>query len=183
MRQLEYGGWEIIPDAVEEDYPLDVLVINTCGFIHPAREESINFILEALQAKEEGLLGQVLIMGCLSGRYKTELEKELPTADGFFGVNDIPRICAHMGVSYAPLLDCERVLSTPAHYAYLKISEGCDRGCAYCAIPLIRGNHLSRPKEALLAEARFLAAQGVKELNLVAQDTSFYGMDLTGKRN
>lgn len=182
MRQLEYGGWEIIPDAVEEDYPLDVLVINTCGFIHPAREESINFILEALQAKEEGLLGQVLIMGCLSGRYKTELEKELPTADGFFGVNDIPRICAHMGVSYAPLLDCERVLSTPAHYAYLKISEGCDRGCAYCAIPLIRGNHLSRPKEALLAEARFLAAQGVKELNLVAQDTSFYGMDLTGKR-
>ncbi|NLA15221.1 MAG: 30S ribosomal protein S12 methylthiotransferase RimO [Bacteroidales bacterium] len=182
MRQLEHGGWEVIPDALEEDYPLDVLIINTCGFIHPAREESIQYILEALQAKEEGRLGRVLIMGCLSERYRAPLQKELPQADGLYGVNHIPALCASMGVPYVPHLDTQRVLSTPAHYAYLKISEGCDRGCAYCAIPLIRGNHLSRPKEALLAEARFLAAQGVKELNLVAQDTSFYGMDLTGKR-
>lgn len=182
MRQLEHGGWMVVPDAVEEDYPLDVLIVNTCGFIHDAREESIDFLLEALQAKEEGRLGKVLVMGCLSGRYREELEDTLPQADGFYGVNHIPLICAQLGVAYDPKLANERVLSTPAHYAYLKLSEGCDRRCSYCAIPLIRGSHVSVPEGELLAEASYLAEQGVKELNLVAQDTSFYGLDLTGKR-
>jgi len=182
MRQLKAGGCQVIPDAPEEDYPLDALVINTCGFIHDAREESVNYILDALQAKEEGRLGEVLVMGCLSERYKKELEKEMPGVDAFFGVTDIPLVAAHLGVSYDPALATERVLSTPAHYAYLKLSEGCDRSCAYCAIPLIRGPHRSRPMNELLAEAGHLAGQGVRELILVAQDTSFYGLDLTGKR-
>jgi ribosomal protein S12 methylthiotransferase len=182
MRQLEAGGWKIIPDATEEDYPLDALVINTCGFIHDAKEESIEYILEALQAKAEGRIGQVLVMGCLSGRYKNQLKKEMPQVDAFFGVDDIHLVTAHLGVQYNPRLATERLISTPAHYAYLKLSEGCDRGCAYCAIPLIRGNHRSRPKDELIAEARFLAGQGVRELILVAQDTSYYGLDLTGKR-
>lgn len=182
MRQLENGGWDVIPDAGPEDYPLDVLVINTCGFIHDAREESVDHILEAIQAKEEGKIGRVLVMGCLSGRYKTSLEKEIPQADAFFGVDDLPLITASLGVRYDPVLSTERMLSTPAHYAYLKLSEGCDRGCAYCAIPLIRGGHVSRPRKQLVAEARSLAAQGVAELILVAQDTSYYGLDLTGKR-
>lgn len=182
MRQLKAGGCQVIPDATIEDFPLDALVINTCGFIHDAKEESINYILESLQAKEEGRLGEVLVMGCLSERYKKELEKEMPGVDAFFGVTDIPLIAAHLGVPYDPALATERVLSTPAHYAYLKLSEGCDRSCAYCAIPLIRGPHRSRPMKELLAEAGHLALQGVRELNLVAQDTSFYGLDLTGKR-
>ncbi|MDD4919907.1 MAG: 30S ribosomal protein S12 methylthiotransferase RimO [Bacteroidales bacterium] len=182
MRQLQAGGCQIIPDAPEEDYPLDALVINTCGFIHDAREESVSYILEALKAKEEGRLGKVLVMGCLSERYKKELEKEMPGVDAFFGVTDIPLIAAHLGVPYDPALATERVLSTPAHYAYLKLSEGCDRSCAYCAIPLIRGPHRSRPMKELIAEAGHLAGQGVRELILVAQDTSYYGLDLTGKR-
>ncbi|MDD3522660.1 MAG: 30S ribosomal protein S12 methylthiotransferase RimO [Bacteroidales bacterium] len=182
MRQLQAGGCQVIPDATTEDFPLDALVINTCGFIHDAKEESINYILESIQAKEEGRLGEVLVMGCLSERYKKELEKEMPSVDAFFGVTDIPLIAAHLGVPYDPALVTERVLSTPAHYAYLKLSEGCDRSCAYCAIPLIRGPHRSRPMKELLAEAGHLALQGVRELNLVAQDTSFYGLDLNGKR-
>ena len=182
MRQLQAGGMKVIPDALEEDYPLDTLIINTCGFIHDAREESVNYILEALLAKEEGRLGKVLVMGCLAERYKKDLEKEMPGVDAFFGVTDIPLITAYLGVPYHPRLATERVLSTPAHYAYLKLSEGCDRNCAYCAIPLIRGPHCSRPMSELLAEAGHLAGQGVKELVLVAQDTSFYGLDLTGKR-
>lgn len=182
MRQLEAGGWEVIPDATEEDHPLDTVVINTCGFIQDAKAESIEFIVEALQTKEEGRIGQVLVMGCLSERYKKELERELPQVDAFFGVDDIPLITTHLGVQYNPLLATERVISTPAHYAYLKLSEGCDRSCAYCAIPLIRGNHRSRPADELITEARFLAGQGVRELILVAQDTSYYGIDLTGKR-
>ena len=134
MRQLEAGGWEVIPDATEEDHPLDTVVINTCGFIQDAKAESIEFIVEALQTKEEGRIGQVLVMGCLSERYKKELERELPQVDAFFGVDDIRLL--------QPIWECntirsatERVISTPAHYAYLKLSEGCDRSCAYCAIP------------------------------------------------
>lgn len=182
MQQLEAGGWEVVPDAVEEDYPLDVLIINTCGFIHDARQESVDYILEALQEKQNGRIGKVMVMGCLSQRYRKELEREIPEVDALFGVEDIPLITATLGVRYNPGLATQRVLSTPAHYAYLKLSEGCDRGCAYCAIPLIRGKHISRPKEDLIKEARFLAEQGVKELVLVAQDTSFYGLDLYGKR-
>ncbi|MFA5769023.1 MAG: 30S ribosomal protein S12 methylthiotransferase RimO [Bacteroidales bacterium] len=182
MHQLEAGGWEVIPDAVEEDYPLDVLIINTCGFIHDAKKESIDYILEALQEKQRGRIGNVMVMGCLSQRYKKELEKEIPETDALFGVNDIPLITAALGVQYDPRMAAQRFLSTPAHYAYLKLSEGCDRGCAYCAIPLIRGKHTSRPKEDLVKEARLLAGQGVRELVLIAQDTSFYGVDLYGKR-
>jgi len=182
MQQLEAGGWDVVPDAAEEDYPLDVLIINTCGFIHDAREESVDYILEALQEKQNGRIGKVMVMGCLSKRYRKELEREIPEVDALFGVEDIPLITATLGVRYNPGLATQRVLSTPAHYAYLKLSEGCDRGCAYCAIPLIRGKHISRPKEDLIKEARFLAEQGVKELVLVAQDTSFYGLDLYGKR-
>jgi len=182
MHQLEAGGWDVIPDAVEEDYPLDVLIINTCGFIHDAKRESIDYILETLQEKQRGRIGKVMVMGCLSERYRNELEQEIPEIDALFGVEDIPRITAAMKVQYDPRLATQRVLSTPAHYANLKLSEGCDRSCAYCAIPLIRGKHISRPKEELIKEARFLAEQGVKELVLIAQDSSYYGLDLYGKR-
>jgi ribosomal protein S12 methylthiotransferase len=124
----------------------------------------------------------VFVIGCLSGRYPSELGIEMPQVDAFFGVNDIPGVAQAMGVRFDPRLQAERLLSTPGHYAYLKLSEGCDRGCAYCAIPLIRGRHVSRPADQLIAEARNLAGEGVRELILVAQDTSYYGLDLTQKR-
>jgi len=182
MRQLLSGGWQVIPDAPEEEYPLDVLIINTCGFIHDAKMESIECILEALEAKKKQQIGKVFVIGCLSGRYPSELGIEMPQVDAFFGVNDIPGVAQAMGVRFDPRLQAERLLSTPGHYAYLKLSEGCDRGCAYCAIPLIRGRHVSRPADQLIAEARNLAGEGVRELILVAQDTSYYGLDLTQKR-
>lgn len=158
---------------------VDVLVINTCGFILDAKEESIAAILEAVRAKQAGQIGQLFVMGCLAERYANDLRAEIPEVDTFFGVNDLNKIIGLLG---APLQPTARKLTTPSHYAYLKISEGCNWRCGYCAIPLIRGGHVSVPIEELVQEATELAAKGVKELIVVAQDTTFYGKDLYGER-
>lgn len=166
----------------EKNDPCDILIINTCGFIHDAKEESIDTILQATEAKKEGQLKKVFVMGCLSERYREELTSELTDVDGFFGVTDLPELVAALKADYKKDLIGERIITTPAHFAYLKISEGCDRSCAFCAIPLIRGKHQSKSMEALEAEARFLASKGVKELLLIAQELTYYGVDLYGKR-
>jgi ribosomal protein S12 methylthiotransferase len=166
----------------ESDEPSDVVVVNTCGFINDAKEESIETILRYAEAKKEGLVGKVYVMGCLSQRYRKELEAEMLEVDGFYGVNDLPKILKALGVDYRKELVGERLLTTPGHYAYLKISEGCNKKCSFCAIPLIRGKHVSRPMEDLVHEATHLAAHGVKELILIAQDLTFYGYDLYRER-
>ncbi len=178
MRQLD-PRYEVFSDSNE---PSDIVVINTCGFIHDAKEESIDMILSAVEAKKAGKLQKVIVTGCLSQRYKKELENEIDHVDGFFGVNDLPQILKTLAVDYKKELVGERRLTTPSHYAYLKISEGCDRHCAFCAIPLIRGKHVSKPFEEVVAEAEKLAAKGVRELLLIAQDLTYYGLDLYGKR-
>lgn len=160
----------------------DTLVINTCGFIESAKEQSIDVILRAIRAKEEGQIRRVFVMGCLSARYKDELQKQIPKVDAYFGTRDLKDILKAIGTSYNSELINERKISTPAHYAYLKISEGCDRPCSFCAIPQMRGVHRSRPIEDLLQEANHLAQQGVKELILIAQDSTYYGIDLYGRR-
>jgi len=183
LKQLSEAGWSISPEG--EDLltaEVDTVIVNTCGFIGDAKEESINVILEAAAAKKEGKIRQLLVFGCLSQRYAAELPDLLPEVDGFFGANDHPAILKAMGVSQNPLLMQRRLLTTPSHYGYLKISEGCDRSCSYCAIPLIRGHHVSVPMEELVDEARSMAAAGVKELIVIAQDTTWYGIDLYGKR-
>ncbi len=179
MGQLRAAGVDV---AHEADGPSDVAVINTCGFINDAKEESIDTILRFARAKKEGTVGKVYVMGCLSQRYKKELEAEILEVDGFYGVNDLPVILKDLGVDYRKELVGERMLTTPSHYAYLKISEGCNKKCAFCAIPLIRGRHVSRPLEELVHEASNLASQGVKELILIAQDLTYYGMDLYRER-
>ncbi len=180
MAQLAAEGFELTWD---DDAPgADIVVVNTCGFIGDAKEESVDTILNLVRAKEEGLIGEVFVMGCLSERYKKELEAEIPEVDRYFGVNDLLGIVRQAGASYREELKTARTLTTPAHYAYLKISEGCNWGCGYCAIPLIRDRHVSVPMEELLEEARTLAAQGVRELIVIAQDTTYYGLDLYGER-
>lgn len=159
----------------------DAVVINTCGFINDAREESIDTILQFVKAKEEGNIRQVYVMGCLSERYISELQKEIPDVDKYFGVNNISDIVEELGGSYKYELVGERMLTTPKHYAYLKISEGCDRRCTFCAIPSIRGKHVSKPFEQVISETRRLVARGVKELMLIAQDLTYYGIDLYKK--
>ncbi len=166
----------------DSDNNADIIVINTCGFINDAKEESIETILAAVEAKKRGDVKKVIVTGCLSQRYKSELENEIAEVDGFFGVNDLPQILASLNIDYKKELIGERHISTPSHYAYLKISEGCDRNCSFCAIPMIRGKHVSRTMESLLEEARFLAGKGVKELILIAQDLTYYGIDIYGKR-
>ena len=178
MRQLD-NRYEILSDS---DREAEIVVINTCGFIGDAKEESIDTILSAVEAKKAGKIEKVLVTGCLSERYKKELPNEIDHVDGFYGVNDLPRILQDLEVDYKKELVGERHLTTPSHYAYLKVSEGCDRSCAFCAIPLIRGKHVSEPEEKLLKEAAFLAEQGVKEVLLIAQDLTYYGIDLYGKR-
>ncbi len=180
MGQLQAGNLEVVHDSNDKD--ARTVVINTCGFIHDAKEESINTILEFIRAKEEGEIDNVFVMGCLSERYKKDLETEIEEVDQYFGVNDIKEIAGMLGVDYRKELLGERILTTPKHYAYLKISEGCDRTCSFCSIPLIRGKHISRPIEDILHEAESLAAKGVKELILIAQDLSYYGLDLYKKR-
>ena len=178
MKQLD-GHYSIVNDSNEQS---DIIVINTCGFINDAKEESIDTILSAVQAKKDGITEKVIVTGCLSQRYKEQLLGEIKEVDGFFGVNDLPEILNSLKVDYKKELVGERLLTTPSHYAYLKISEGCDRNCSFCAIPLIRGKHISKPKEEIVKEVEFLAAQGVKEIMLIAQDLTWYGIDIYKKR-
>lgn len=161
----------------------DIAVVNTCGFIADAKEESIGLIFQLCQAKAEGRLKRVYVMGCMAERYRHELEDEIPEVDGFFGKFDWPSILEALEPSSSVPVSCgARVLTTPSHYAYLKISEGCDRTCAYCAIPLITGRHRSRPEEEILDEVRWLVAQGVSEFNVIAQELTYYGVDLYGEQ-
>ncbi len=175
--QLEKQGREVSHEGHG-----NIVVVNTCGFIGDAKEQSVNAILEQVERKRRCEIDRLYVSGCLSQRYMDELRVELPEVDGFYGVNDMKAILAVLGADYKKELAGERLLSTPRHYAYLKISEGCDRACSYCAIPLIRGKHISRPVEELIEEARILASKGVKELILIAQDLTYYGMDLYGRR-
>ncbi|MBN1118566.1 MAG: 30S ribosomal protein S12 methylthiotransferase RimO [Bacteroidales bacterium] len=178
--QLKANNLEVIYDA--DARSARTVVINTCGFIADAKEESINTILEYVEAKQQGLIDRVYVMGCLSERYKKELPSEIPEVDAMFGVNNLKDIVEILGGNYKKELLGERILSTPSHYAYLKISEGCDRNCSFCAIPLIRGKHKSVLKEALVDEAKSLVSQGVKELILIAQDLTYYGIDIYKKQ-
>jgi len=180
MKQLETAGWHCVHDAA--DPKGEVCVINTCGFIGDAKEESINMILQMAQRKKRGRLKQLIVMGCLSERYRAELEQELPEVDAYYGKFDFEGMVKYLSTPTASATPrtpaYERHLTTPSHYAYLKISEGCNRMCSYCAIPLITGRHTSRPKDEILTETRWLVSQGVKELNVIAQDLSSYGLDL-----
>lgn len=180
MRQLEEAGYHVTHDA--ERPQGEIAVINTCGFIGDAKEESINMILEFAQAKEEGLLRKLYVMGCLSERYLKELAIEIPQVDKFYGKFDWKELIHDLGKNYREELHNERVLTTPAHYAYLKISEGCDRKCSYCAIPIITGRHVSRPMEEILQEVQYLTGHGVKEFQVIAQELTYYGMDLYHKQ-
>ena len=181
MRQLEAAGWTCVHDA--EEPKGEVCVINTCGFIGDAKEESINMILQMAERKKKGKLKKLIVMGCLSERYRAELEEEIPEVDEYYGKFDFEGIVENLSnpsiLSNPKCAAFERHLTTPKHYAYLKISEGCNRMCSYCAIPLITGRHTSRPKEEILEEVKWLVSQGVKELNVIAQDLSSYGLDLS----
>ena len=172
--------YEIIPEG--EDIPVDVLLINTCGFIGDAKEESVQAVLEAVERKNAGEVGKVIVFGCLSQRYMHELPDLIPEVDGWFGAREFDPVIKALGAEPSEAKRAERYLTTPSHYAYLKISEGCDRRCSYCAIPFIRGGHKSVPMEKLVAEAESLAAKGVKELIIIAQDTTYYGLDLYRRR-
>lgn len=180
MRQLEAVGYEVTHDA--EQLTGDIAVVNTCGFIADAQEESINMILELAQRKTEGDLKKLFVMGCLSERFMDELGKEIPEVDRYYGKFDWTRLLADLGHEYDETIGNERHITTPSHYAYLKISEGCNRRCAYCAIPIITGPHRSRPMEEILDEVRLLVAQGVKEFQVIAQELTFYGLDLYKER-
>ena len=178
--QLAAMDYKIVFDSDRTD--ADVVVINTCGFIGDAKQESIDTILRAAQLKEQGKIEELFVVGCLSQRYAEELRPELPEVDDFFGVNDWAGIVERLGAKYLKENETKRELSTPSHYAYLKISEGCNWMCGYCAIPLIRGRHTSVPMEDLIAEAERLAEKGVRELMVIAQDTTYYGVDIYGER-
>lgn len=177
MGQLEANGKQVVHEEKG-----DVVVINTCGFIDNAKEESINTILEYVDLKNQGVVEKVFVTGCLSERYKPDLIREIPDVDQYFGTRDLPILLKHLGADYKHELVGERLTTTPKHYAYLKISEGCDRPCSFCAIPLMRGGHISTPIEKLVIEAQKLAKKGVKELILIAQDLTFYGLDIYKKR-
>ena len=179
MGQIEANGLEVVPEEEEES---DIVIINTCGFINDAKEESIDTILDYAQSKKDGKLKKVIVMGCLSERYTDQLKAEMPDIDNIYGVNDIPRIVADLGADYKKELIGERKITTPSHFAYFKISEGCDHSCSFCAIPGIRGKHISRSMESLVEEAQLLAAKGVKELILIAQDLTAYGTDIYGEK-
>ena len=180
MAQLADSGWNVVFDSNSSD--AKVVVINTCGFIGDAKEESVNTILEFVRAKEAGLIEKIYVIGCLSERYKKDLEAEIPEVDGYFGARTLEDVVRELTGEFKPELQCRRIITTPSHYAYLKISEGCNWRCGYCAIPLIRGTHRSVPMEDLLEEARLLAQGGVKELIVIAQDSTYYGIDLYGER-
>ena len=180
MAQLAAAGYKVVFDSDRTD--AKVVVINTCGFIGDAKQESIETILTAVEAKRAGRIEKLFVIGCLSERYADELREEIPEVDDYFGVKNWAEIAAALGAEHRTELETERILSTPDHYAYLKIAEGCNWLCGYCAIPLIRGKHVSLPIEQIIEEAKKLAAQGVKELMVIAQDTTYYGIDLYGRR-
>ncbi len=183
LMQLSAAGYRVSPEEEElESAGVDIVIINTCGFILDAKEESIEMILDAIDAKKRGIISKVYVFGCLSQRYRHELPLELPEVDGFYGAFDITPLLKDLGVRRDPSLETGRFLTTPSHYSYLKVSEGCNRHCSYCAIPGIRGGHVSVPVEALVEEAQSMVESGVKELNVIAQDTTYYGLDIYGKR-
>ncbi len=181
MGQLRAANFQVAHESESND--ASIVVINTCGFIEKAKQESIDAILQYADAKAKGLVDKVYVTGCLSERYKPQLEKEIPDINGFFGTRDLPRLLKALKADYSQELVGERFLTTPSHYAYLKISEGCDRKCSFCAIPIMRGRHISVSPDVLVNQATDLAAQGVKELILIAQDLTFYGLDIDKKRN
>ncbi|MBN4085527.1 30S ribosomal protein S12 methylthiotransferase RimO, partial [Flavobacteriaceae bacterium AH-315-B10] len=178
MGQLKANGKEVVHE--EEG---NIVVINTCGFINNAKEESVNTILEYVKKKEEGEVDKVFVTGCLSERYKPDLQKEIPDVDQYFGTTELLGLLKVLGADYKHELIGERLTTTPKNYAYLKIAEGCDRPCSFCAIPIMRGKHRSTPIEEIIVEAEKLAAKGVKELILIAQDLTYYGLDIYKKRN
>lgn len=180
LTQLKGNGIEATHESQKDDS--NIVVINTCGFIDNAKQESIDTILRYVDAKQEGIIEKVYVTGCLSQRYKDTLEKEIPEVDSWFGTRDLSRLLKQLNANYKHELVGERILTNPSHFAYLKISEGCDRPCSFCAIPLMRGGHISRPIDELVLEAKNLARQGTKELLLIAQDSTYYGLDLYKKR-
>lgn len=180
MSQLQHGGYDVQHDKWSKGR--NIVIVNTCGFIDRAKEESINTIMEYAEAKSGGKIEKLYVTGCLSHRYKDNLEAEIPEVDAFFGTNELPRLLKTLKVDYKHELIGERFLTTPIHHAYMKISEGCNRTCSFCAIPLMRGKHISRPVEELVTEAKQLAAKGVKEIMLIAQELTFYGLDIYKKR-
>ncbi|MBI1185405.1 30S ribosomal protein S12 methylthiotransferase RimO, partial [bacterium] len=180
MGQLHANKMEVVHE--QETNNSDTVVINTCGFIDNAKQESIETILEFVEAKKRGEVEKVIVMGCLSERFKNELQLEIPEVDAYYGSNAIPQIVTDLGANYKYELLGERKLTTPSHYAYFKISEGCDRPCSFCAIPLMRGKHVSTPIEKLVDNAKKLAANGTRELILIAQDLTYYGLDIYNDR-
>lgn len=176
LGQLQANKFEAVHESTDDDS--EIVIINTCGFIDNAKQESIDTILRYAEAKADGMVSKVYVTGCLSERYKPELEKEIPEVDAWFGTRDLPRLLKTLKADYKHELVGERLVTTPAHYAYFKISEGCDRPCSFCAIPLMRGKHVSIPMEQLLQSANKLAAGGTRELLLIAQDSTYYGLDL-----
>lgn len=181
MAQLKANKFDVEHEAQQDDS--EIVIINTCGFIDNAKQESIDTILRYADAKKEGSVHKVYVTGCLSERYREDLEKEIPEVDAFFGTRELPRLLKTLKADYKHELVGERLLTTPSHYAYFKIAEGCDRPCSFCAIPLMRGKHVSTPMEDLVTQAKGLAAKGVKELMLIAQDLTYYGLDIYKKRN
>jgi ribosomal protein S12 methylthiotransferase len=181
MGQLKANNFQVEHESTADDS--SIVIINTCGFIDNAKQESIDTILRYSEAKEAGLVDKVYVTGCLSERYKPDLEKEIPNVDGYFGTRELPRLLKTLKADYKHELVGERLLTTPHHYSYFKIAEGCDRPCSFCAIPLMRGAHVSKPIEELVKEAKHLAKNGTKELMLIAQDLTYYGLDLYKKRN
>src|SRR5688572_11253853 len=180
MGQLKANKFEVEHEGKDDDH--QIVIINTCGFVENAKQESIDTILRYVEAKREGAVEKVYVTGCLSERYKSDLEKEIPEVDAYFGTRDLPKILKTLKADYKHELVGERLLTTPQHYAYFKISEGCDRPCSFCAIPLMRGGHVSVPIEELVGRAKTLAAKGTKELLLIAQDLTYYGLDIYKKR-
>jgi ribosomal protein S12 methylthiotransferase len=180
MAQLKANNFDVEHESMSDDS--EIVIINTCGFIDNAKQESIDTIIRYAEAKAEGLVDKVYVTGCLSERYKDDLEKEIPEVDAYFGTRDLPRLLKTLKADYKHELVGERLLTTPNHYAYFKIAEGCDRPCSFCAIPLMRGKNISTPIEDLVHQAKGLAAKGVKELMLIAQDLTYYGLDLYKKR-
>lgn len=181
ITQLKGNDYEVVHDSQDED--ANIIIINTCGFIDLAKQESIDTILEYADVKKSGGIDKLFVTGCLSQRYKDDLEQEIPEVDAYFGTLELPGLLAKLNADYKHELIGERLITTPMHYAYLKISEGCNRTCSFCAIPLMRGGHVSRPIEELVKEAQSLARRGVKEIMLIAQELTYYGLDIYKKRD